>query len=52
MAETLENGGESTDSWTFVVPEVSEDVARVTLEDFHTANVRLNHIGAYVVAND
>lgn len=52
MAETLENGRDSTDSWTFVVPEVSEEAARVTLEDFHIANVRLNHIGASVVAND
>lgn len=38
MAESIENPGESSDSWTFVVPELGEERATLILEEFHRAN--------------
>lgn len=39
MGEELETSDESTDSWTYVVPDVTEEAARTILDNFHKENV-------------
>jgi hypothetical protein len=43
MAEQLENSGDAGDSWTYVVPEISEEAVRTVLDKFHSGNVSFIH---------
>lgn len=42
MADELENGDESSDSWTYVIPDITEDAAQEILDNFHKQNVCCN----------
>jgi len=43
MGETLEASSELTKGWTYVVPEISEDLATSVLAEFNTSHVITFH---------
>jgi hypothetical protein len=50
MAEQLESVDEEPESWSFVVPEISESRAKEALADFHASEASVNRM-SYLNSN-
>lgn len=49
MGEELENAGDSTASWTYVVPDATEEATQSILDAFHTINVGCCYVSLQLV---